>query len=109
MTNPEKTREELKAAAFELGRMLAQVGDFYDVAEELAKGYADDRMQEGPSDERRVQLQIGALNELQSVSNEIISWRVDDGRKLFMSWTQIGDALDTSRQAAQQRFGASTS
>jgi hypothetical protein len=105
MTNTEKTREELKAAAFELGAMLATVGDFYDVAEELAKGYAAGVMQADTLPERIVSLEMGALNELQSVAASVLGWRVDDARKLHLSWSDIGDVLDVSKQAAQQKYG----
>lgn len=101
-----KTREELKQAAFELGAMLAQVGDFYDVAEELAKGYASVVAQQDVRPERIVRLELGALNELQSVANSIMAWRVEDARKLYLSWSDIGDVLDVSKQAAQQKYGA---
>lgn len=98
------TREELKAAAYELGKMLAGVGDFYDVAEELAKGYAAG-VAGSETSRHGIRSQIGALNELQSVANSVIEWRVDDARGMYLTWEEIGEALDTSKQAAQQKYG----
>lgn len=104
------TREELREAARKLGAMMAEhVGDFYDVAENLAAGYAESlaahlKPESQEYAERSIQCQLGALNELQSVSNTVIGWRVDDAREAFMSWEKIGDALDISRQAAHERF-----
>jgi hypothetical protein len=133
-------RDHLRLHARQLGELLSQVGDFYDITEEIAIGYASGTMGSswpppspayttGPQAgqppaasiepnsaadqensrrlrERHVLLQLGALNELRSVANSITSWRVDDARDLLASWSQIGQALDISKQAATQRFGA---
>lgn len=104
------TREELKEAARKLGAMMAEhVGDFYDVVEMIAVGYGEELAKHHPVDsqeynERHVSCQLSALNELQSVANTVIGWKVEDGRGLHMSWQSIGDALDISRQAAHERF-----
>lgn len=98
------TKEEVQALAHRLGVMLTEGGgaDFYDVAEGLSAGYAEGHAAIG----HRVLLsRISALNELQSVSNNTINEYVKDARAESLSWTRIGDALDTSRQAAQQRYG----
>jgi hypothetical protein len=105
MTNTEKTRSDLRLAARALGELLAEVGDFYDVAEELAIGYANVMMQADTKPERRAMLQLGALNELQSVAANVMEWRVDDARELDVPWSEIGDCLEITRQAAQQKYG----
>jgi len=97
------TSEEVKAAAHQLGAMLAEAhADFYDVVEAFSEGYAEGRAATG---ERVFLVKLGALNELQSVSNNTITDYVQDARAAHVSWSQIGDALDVSRQAAQQRYG----
>lgn len=102
----EPTREELVRAAVKLGRMMATgQGDFYDIVEGLASGYAIGIGGADVTPERAVALSIGALNELQSVANSVIAWRVDDARELHMPWSEIGDVLEMTKQAAQQRFG----
>lgn len=105
MTQKTPSRDDLRLAARALGEMLSHVGDFYDVAEEIAIGYANESKQEDASRERFLSLKLGALNELQSVANNVMEWVVDDMRDEHMSWQQVGDVLDVSRQAAQQRFG----
>lgn len=134
------TRDEFRRAARELGQHLAQVGDFYDIAEEIAIGYATGHMgidwppssaayTTGPQAgqppaasselnsrldqerrrqlrERHLLLQISALNSLKASADNVTSWRVDDARDNLASWQNIGDSLDVSKQAAQQRFGA---
>lgn len=49
--------------------------------------------------------EISALDGLQRAANQVIEWRVEDARTSDTSWSKIGDALDTSKQAVQQRFG----
>lgn len=115
MDSQEPTRTDLQLAANRVGRLLTQVGDFYDVAEELARGYAAASASYPPSGgsspsversakHRYIELQIGALNELSSVCQNIIEWRVDDAREAGMTWQNIADVLEISRQAAHTRF-----
>jgi hypothetical protein len=104
MEQNEPTKEDLVTAAFALGDMLSKVGDFYDVAEALAAGWAAGVGAEAGG-VRSILSQLGALNELQSVSNEVMGWRVDDARAALVSWSDIGDVLEISKQAAQQRWG----
>jgi hypothetical protein len=134
-----ETRDQLRLAARALGEALAQVGDFYDLTEEIAIGYANGHMgtdwpppspayttgpQTGqppaassepnsPLDqekrrrlrERHLLLQVSALNSLKASADSVMTWRVDDARDVLASWQDIGDALDISKQGAQQRFG----
>lgn len=97
------TREELKEAAKRLGMLAAEAGDFYDVVEAFSDGYALSR---GDTETAKVILaRVSALNELQSVANNTIRDFVADARTEHASWAQVGDALDMSKQGAQQRFG----
>lgn len=116
MDAQEPTLDQLRLAAHALGRMAALVGDFYDVLEEFARGYAtrsystpesgvDSPSVELSKKHAYIRLQIGALNEARSVAQELIAWRVDDARDAFMSWQVIGEALEISKQAVQQRYG----
>jgi hypothetical protein len=118
-TSPEPTRSDLQLAARRLGELAGHhVGDFFDIVEEIARGYAEhleptpksfrNQHEHDQHRERRVRLQLNALNEMQLVARDVIEWRVDDARELRMSWQQIGDALEMSRQAAQQRYGKPT-
>lgn len=96
-------KQAVKDWAKQLGMMLAEGNaDFYDVVEAFSEGYA---LAEGSTDKAKgILTQIGALHELQSVANNTVRDYVDDARAEHASWTQIGDALDTSKQAAQQKY-----
>lgn len=98
------TREELKEAAFALGKMMAEVGDFYDVAEPFAEGYGVGTEKAGAV-ETFIPAQLTALNSLQTAAQTVIAWRVEEARASEVSWSKIGEALDMSKQGAQQRFG----
>lgn len=104
MTNKEQVAE----AAFQLGRLLADGGDFYDVAENFAQGWADAQAGRGDGGQdaaaRHVLVQLTALDALQAAAREIIGWRVDDARIIGVPWESIGQSLDMTKQAAQQRF-----
>ena len=95
------TKEELKNAAQLLGRLMAtaETGDDYDALEELAEGYAAE------TDGENLAAQLEILNSIQATARTIIDYRVADARDAGLSWSKIGDALDMSKQAAQQRFG----
>ena len=45
------------------------------------------------------------LNELRSLADDLITATVADARHHGYSWTDIGSALDTTKQGAQQRYG----
>jgi len=47
---------------------------------------------------------LAALAELQQQTTAAVDEAVGVGRQLRMSWTDLGDPLGISRQAAQQRF-----
>lgn len=84
--------------------MVEAGGDFYDVAENFAEGYTVGSGQTHAV-KPAVLAQISALDGLQRAANQVIEWRVEDARTSSTSWSKIGDALDTSKQAVQQRFG----
>lgn len=140
-TNQEEpTREQLLLAALRLGELVAQVGDFYDVAEEIARGYAwrltgknagpcppahtgsvksagsgvvaveafssPDQEEPAATIDLRLELRFAALHELQSVSGNLIAELVGNARARYWTWEMIGEALEISKQAAQQRFAA---
>ena len=49
------------------------------------------------------------VNALHLELNNLTDLAVDAQRRYGMSWTQIGQQLGTTKQAAQQRFGSSRS
>ena len=100
------TKDDVKNAAWALGKLMAEcdLADDYDLLEELVQGYATG-MGKATETERFLLAQITALHSIQSAAETIIAWRVDDAREGITSWSKIGDALDMSKQAAQQRFG----
>lgn len=101
-TYEEFTKDQVKATAQLLGVMLAQgVGDFYDVAESLADGYGS--INNGP--EHQGYRKLVALHALTAAAEEVKGWVVEDAREALMPWSKIGEALDMSKQAAQQRWG----
>lgn len=136
------TRSNLRLAARQLGALIPHLGDFYDVIEEIAIGWAEGleaadaaaasavytslvesgpgrvaggeavfaAAQEEPAPAMRFLLrsQLAALNELRSVAGNVMEWRVEDARASLWSWSEVGEALEISKQAAQQRFGGMT-
>lgn len=100
------TKDEVKQAAWALGNMMAEaeLADDYDLLEELVQGFATG-MGKAVETEAFLLAQITALDSIQDAAQTIIAWRVDDARACDTSWAKIGDALDTSKQGAQQRFG----
>lgn len=98
------TREQLKESARALGMASAEVGDTYDVLQAFAAGYAEAN---GAffKDGKEVHYELSALDGLQKTAEEVIQWRVDDAREAHMSWDKIAEALDTSRQAVERKYG----
>lgn len=115
MERQEPTKTDLLLAANRLGEMLSQVGDFFDVVEELTRGYArglpgtTSSAEDSPSvaaaaKHQYIQQQIGALVEIRSVAENILEWRVEDARDALMSWQDIADVIGISRQATHKRY-----
>ena len=134
------TKFQLRALARLVGDMLADVGDFYEVIEEICIGYAngvtgraDDTphpaytslVKSGPGADVVVEpfggaaqgagyprtkghlrWQLVAANELRSVTDNWVGQLVTDAREEHWSWSEVGDALEVSKQAAQQRYGS---
>lgn len=48
---------------------------------------------------------IGSVRLVELAANQARQAIVDEARAEGRSWSEIGDALGTTRQAAQQRFG----
>lgn len=97
-------RDTIRKMARRLGEMLAaEHADFYDVVESFTQGYGVG----GGSGEReyRISRELAALNALRLAAAEVIDWRVEEARDERMSWSQIGGALEMSKQAAQQKYG----
>lgn len=46
--------------------------------------------------------------EMRAGAEQLLVYRVAHARHAGMSWQQIGDGLGISKQAAQQRYGASS-
>lgn len=60
----------------------------------------------GQPDAARLQLAIEVGRELTDMSDALIGRFVAQARGGGLSWTEIGQAFGTSRQAVQQRYGA---
>jgi len=58
---------------------------------------------DGPLD--RVSAAAALKDQIEAVGDELLDHFVKEARDLGCSWTQIGDALGVTRQAAQQRHG----
>lgn len=100
------SREDMKTAAFVIGQQLADgAGDFYDVVAELVAGYCEGYSVQDASD-AHYRTAIGALAELASVSGNVLEGIVAEAREKHVSWSVIGDGLDVSKQAAQQKYGS---
>lgn len=98
-------RDLLKSRAYMAGQLLGEgAGDFYDVVAELAAGYASGVGVVNES-EHHYKTVIAALNELQSVAGHVLEGIISDARDHSVSWSVIGDGLDVSKQAAQQKYG----
>lgn len=101
----ESARDKLKVTAANAGARLGQgAGDFYDVVEALAAGYVSGIGAE-PGTAHAVKMKMAALNELVSVAGNVLAGVVAEERELGMPWSEIGDALEITRQAAQQKYG----
>ena len=81
----------------------AEEGDGYDVTEGLIRGYAIGTSEDDAT--KIILSQISMLDELQAAINTTIKDLVGDAREGGASWAKIGDALSTTKQAAQQRYG----
>lgn len=102
----EDNRASLKATAKALGATYAETthGDAYDIVYAFAEGFAigDESYGDRP---KSLLAQLSALDDLQSAINATIKDLVGDAREAGASWSQVGDALSTTKQAAQQRYG----
>lgn len=105
---PEQTKtHRLQAAARLVGEMLAEAGDFYDVVENICIGYANVTYSPDSLSERsHLGWQLIAANELRSVADNWTAQLVTEAREEHWTWAAIGDALEVTRQAAQQRYGS---
>lgn len=75
-------------------------------AESNAYTHADQfRWWKGSPDMTTAEAELRDLAALRDAVAELIKTRVPEARDAELSWTQIGDALNMSRQAAQKRFG----
>lgn len=97
------TQEEVRDAAFALGKMMAKAGTAFHVIDEIATGYA--AVHTPTSDEADPLQQIVILQQIHAASQTIVGWRVDDAKEAGNSWADIGKALGMTRQAAHKRFG----
>lgn len=61
-----------------------------------------------PTTTEQLRLQLAILASLQSSVATVIEWRVDDARTARMSWAEIAEPLEVSKQAAHQRYGGMT-
>jgi len=63
---------------------------------------------EGQPPAARLRVAIGLGHELTELSDAMIGRFVAQARGAGLSWTEIGEAFGVSKQAAQQRYGATT-
>jgi hypothetical protein len=108
------TKQEIQAAAYKLGRMLGEsdFGDFYDVVEGVIDGYVhaepldSDQVWKAEADRYgAISRRLYSLHGLRAAAETVIGESVEDARDVRMTWQEIGDALDVSKQAAQQKYG----
>jgi hypothetical protein len=59
-----------------------------------------------PRSKSHLRWQLVAANELSSVATNWRAQLVVDAREEHWTWQEVGDALEISRQAAQQRYGS---
>jgi Clp amino terminal domain, pathogenicity island component len=52
----------------------------------------------------RLALAAALARQVEQLGDDLLRYFVDAARQAGLSWSQIGSALDTSKQAAQQRF-----
>jgi hypothetical protein len=72
--------------------------------EELAALVNDRAGERGPTPRLRKAIELG--RELTELSDELIGRFVAEARASGLSWTEIGQAFGTSKQAVQKRYGA---
>ena len=85
--------------------MPRSIQEILDHADELAKRFED--YEPDPADERPVEeylLERAALARARS-ERQIVD-AITAARSKSVSWQRIGELVDTSAQAAQQRYGA---
>lgn len=63
------------------------------------------RIRRARESERHWIAMFAALNEIRSVAESLIQEAVGEARRDGMTWEQIGDALEVTKQAAQKRYG----
>ncbi len=94
--------EQIISQAEELGRMLASSGSFANVAKSIARGFAEAQTGEA---QRRAHLALLGAEALVRGSETARGWAVKDARDVGLSWSTVGEALQISKQGAQQRYG----
>ncbi len=94
--------EQIINQAEELGRMLARSGSFANVAKAIIRGSAE--AQTGDA-QRRAHLALLGAEALVRGSERARGWAVQDARDVGLSWSTVGEALQISKQGAQQRYG----
>lgn len=94
--------EQTTNQAEELGRMLARSGSFANAAHALARGWAEAQT---TNPRRRALLELMAADALVTGAESSRRWNVQEARDAGLSWTEVGDTLGVSKQAAQQRYG----
>lgn len=94
--------EQIISQGEELGRMLASSGSFANVAKSVARGFAEAQTGEA---QRRAHLALLGAEALVRGSETARGWVVQDARDVGLSWSTVGEALEISKQGAQQRYG----
>lgn len=94
--------EQIISQAEELGRMLASSGSFANVAKSITRGFAEAQTEEA---QRRAHLALLGAEALVRGSETARRWVVQDARDTGLPWSTVGEALEISKQGAQQRYG----
>ncbi|MGH9196875.1 MAG: Clp protease N-terminal domain-containing protein, partial [Acidimicrobiia bacterium] len=52
----------------------------------------------------RLVLAVGTAQDIEQVGDQLVNHYVEECRRSGLSWSQIGEKLGVTKQAAQQRF-----
>lgn len=65
---------------------------------------SSDQAAPAPTTAEQLRLQLAILADLRAAVESVIEWRVDDARAARMSWADIAEPLDITKQGAHKRY-----